>query len=64
MVLTATPERICYVEDLSFAHWQYAANEKAYANKIITTSMYEFAKEKLQKKIDNLSELCYIDRGE
>ena len=48
-----------HIEDLSFAHWQYTANEKAYENKLITTAMYEFAKEKLQKKIDDLSNICY-----
>ena len=53
------PENREKVENLAFANWQYQANERAYENKIITTAMYEFAKEKLQKKIDNLSELCY-----
>jgi hypothetical protein len=59
LTVTATAERTCRLEDLAFAHWQYAANEKAYENKLLTTPMYEFAKEKLQKKIDNLSEICY-----
>lgn len=49
-----------YIEDLAFANWQFKANEAAYNNKLITTDMYEFAKEKIQKKIDNLSSLCYV----
>jgi hypothetical protein len=52
-------ERELIIEDLAFAHRQQYMNERAYENKLITTAMYEFAKEKLRKKIDNLSELCY-----
>ncbi len=47
------------IEDLAFAIWQFKANEKAFANKIITKSMYEFAKAELQKSIDRLSVICY-----
>ena len=47
------------VEDLAFAHWQYNANERAYANKLITQTMYEYARDKLRKTIDKLSILCY-----
>jgi len=43
------------VEDLAFAHWQYNANEKAYAKKLITKAMYEFAREELCKSIERLS---------
>ena len=49
------------VEDLAFTHWQYQANEKAYANKLITKTMYEFAREELRKSIDQLSKICYSD---
>jgi hypothetical protein len=48
-----------HTQDLAFAHWQLYANEKAYANKIITKKMYEFARDKLQKSIDRHSKLCY-----
>jgi len=47
------------VEDLAFAHWQYNANEKAYAGKLITKRMYEFARDELRKTIDLLSKSCY-----
>ena len=47
------------VEDLSFLYWQYGANEKAYADKRITQTMYEFAREELRKSIDRLSKACY-----
>jgi len=46
------------VEDLAFAHWQYAANEKAYVNKMITRNMYEYARDEVQKLIDRLEALC------
>lgn len=48
-----------YIEDLAFVIWQYNANETAYDKKLITADMYEFAREKLQKRISNLSHLCY-----
>ena len=47
------------VENLAFAHWQYAANEKAYANKMITRNMYEYARDEVRKLIDRLETLCY-----
>lgn|GEM_PF-2291178 len=49
------------VEDLAFVHWQHHANEKAYANKLITKPMYEFARDELRKSIDQLSKICYSD---
>ena len=53
---TATSE---HVENLAFLHWQHNANEKAYANMLITKTMYEFAREELRKSIDHLSKICY-----
>ena len=47
------------IEDLAFAHWQYKANEKLYAAKLITQNMYEFAKQELLKAIDTLERVCY-----
>lgn len=49
------------IEDLAFVHWQYDANEKAYANRLISKSMYEFARDELRKSIDRLSEICYCN---
>jgi hypothetical protein len=43
------------IEDLAFTHWQYNANEKAYTQKIITKTMYEFARGELRKTIDYFS---------
>jgi hypothetical protein len=48
-----------HVEDLAFTHWQYKANERAYAEKLITKTMYEYARDELQKSIDKLSTSCY-----
>ena len=48
-----------HIENLAFTHWQYIANEKAYANKLITKTMYEYARDELQKSIDKLSKICY-----
>jgi len=47
------------VEDLAFAHWQYNANEKAYANNLINKKLYEFAREELHNIIAQLSKVCY-----
>ena len=47
------------IEDLAFTHWQYKANEKAYEEKLITKTMYEYAREELRKSIDKLSKICY-----
>ena len=47
------------IEELAFALCQYSMNEKAYAAKLITLTMYEFAKNELQKTIERLSRLCY-----
>jgi len=46
-----------HIEDLAFAYWQYNANEKAYANKLITQDMHEYARNELQKSIDRLSKI-------
>ena len=48
------------IEDLAFAHWQYNANEKAYAAKLIAKTMYEYAREELRVKINELEKLCYM----
>jgi len=56
MVTTVTADS---VEDLAFTHWQFNANEKAYAARLITKDMYEFARDELQKSIDSLSKKCY-----
>jgi len=48
-----------HVESLAFAHWQHSVNEKAYEAKLITKTMYEFARDELQKIIESLSNLCY-----
>ena len=54
----------CKTNDLAFAHWQQHANEKAYAAKLITKAMYEFARDEIHKKIasftpDKVVEACY-----
>jgi hypothetical protein len=56
--LRSHASRPAHVEALAFVHWQYGANEKAYANKLITQSMYELARDELRKSIDCLSKLC------
>ena len=43
------------VTNLAFTYWQCHANDRAYAAKIITQAMYEFAREELHKRIDSLS---------
>jgi len=48
------------IEDLAFTHWQYNANKKAYAAKLITKTMYEYAREELRVKINELEKLCYV----
>ena len=48
------------IEDLAFTHWQYKANEKAYAAKLITKTMYEYAREELRVKICEFEKLCYV----
>jgi len=45
-------------EDLAFVHWQYNANEKAYAARLITKAMYEFARGELQRNLERLAEAC------
>ena len=57
MVKFATPS--CETSDLAFAHWQQYANEKAYAAKLITKTMYEFARDEIHKTIARLSEARY-----
>ena len=47
----------CEASDLAFAHWQQYANEKAYAAKLITKAMYEFARDEIHKTIACLSEM-------
>ena len=49
----------CETNDLAFAHWQQYANEKAYAAKLITKAMYEFARDEIHKTIARLSEVRY-----
>ena len=49
MVKVSTPT--CEANDLAFAHWQQYANEKAYAAKLITKAMYEFARDEIHKTI-------------
>ena len=43
-------------------HWQYRANEKLYAAKLITHNMYETAKTELLKNIGPLEKICYCDK--
>ena len=59
VVNTMTGVTYASIEDLAFVHWQYKANEKAYAAKLITRGMYEFAREELLKAIDSLEKVCY-----
>ena len=47
------------VEELAFTHWQVSANEKAYEAKLITKTMYEYARDELHKTIERLSEARY-----
>jgi hypothetical protein len=47
------------VYDIAFAHWQYSANEKAYSAKLITKTMYEYARDELHKSIETLSVARY-----
>ncbi|MCL2224900.1 MAG: hypothetical protein FWB96_08040 [Defluviitaleaceae bacterium] len=47
------------VHDIAFAHWQYNANEKAYSAKLITKTMYEYARDELHKSIETLSVARY-----
>jgi len=54
---TVTYQRI---EDLAFAHFQHCINERAYADKLITKTMYEYAREELRVKINELEKLCYV----
>ena len=62
MINSAVPSS--ETNDLAFAHWQQHANEKAYAAKLITKAMYEFARDEIHKKIscftpDKVAEACY-----
>jgi len=57
MVKIATPS--CEMSELAFAHWQQYANEKAYAAKLITKAMYEFARDEIHKTIALLSQARY-----
>lgn len=52
-------EHLDRVRDLAFLKWELAANESAKANGLITTSMYEFARDVLKKEIVSLEILCY-----
>ena len=49
------------VEDLAWLLFQLKLNERARADKIITETMYIFAKESLQKNIDRIEKICYIN---
>ena len=55
MTNTASTTTYSSIEDLAFLYWQFHANEKAYAAKLITTAMYEYARDELQKTIEKLS---------
>ena len=46
------------VRDLAFLKWELAANHSAKADGLITVSMYEFARDALQKEIAVLEKLC------
>lgn len=54
-----TNEHLNRVKDLAFLKLELAANESAKANGLITTSMYEFARDALKKDIASLETLCY-----
>lgn len=47
------------VEDLAFLKLELSLNESAKANGLITTSMYEYARDTLKKDIASLEILCY-----
>ena len=47
------------VKELAYLKWELLANESAKKNGLITTSMYEFARDALQKDIAILEQLCY-----
>lgn len=47
------------VRDLAFLKWELATNESAKADGLITTAMYEFARDALKKDIAFLEKLCY-----
>ena len=48
------------VGDLAHLHWKFKANEKLYAANMITTHMYNFARDSLLRDIANLEKLCYV----
>ena len=52
-------EHLELVKDLAYLKWELLANELAKENGLITTSMYEFARDALQKEIAALEFLCY-----
>ncbi len=52
-------EHLDRVRELAYLKWQFLANESAKANGLITASMYEFARDKLQKDIASLEYVCY-----
>jgi hypothetical protein len=47
------------VKDLAQLFWQLHMNEKARSSGLITSSMYEYAKNALHKEIAILEALCY-----
>lgn len=45
------------VEDVAFLNWKLHANEKAYAAKVITTPMYEYARKEIEKQMEKYAEV-------
>lgn len=52
-------EHLDRVRELAYLKWQLLANEAARVDGLITASMYEFARDTLQKDIATLEYLCY-----
>lgn len=46
-------------EEIAWLLYQLKLNELAKASNVITENMYIFAKENLQKEIENLENICY-----
>lgn len=43
-----------WVKDLAFLQWELAANESARADGVITSAMYEYAREALRKEMASM----------
>lgn len=54
-----TDERLDEVRDLAFLKWELVLNESAKTNGMITSPMYEYAREALKKEIAALEKICY-----